>query len=61
MGAWNKGQPQKTGDYVVLLEDGSTEKAHFFRCQITGQREWSRSDGSYIYDNIIGWMPYDGE
>lgn len=60
MAVWNRGQPRVTGDYLILLEDGSTESAHFFRCQITGQQEWSRADSSYIYDNIIGWMPYDG-
>ena len=59
MAIWNKGQPQQTGNYLVLLEDGTEEQAHFFRCQITGQREWSRPDGSYIYDNIVGWIPYD--
>lgn len=60
MTCWNKGQPRVTGDYLILMEDGSTEQAHFFRCQITGQQEWSRADGSYIYDNIVGWMSYDG-
>lgn len=57
--SWNKGQ-KRTGDYTILLEDGSVEQAHLFRCQITGQQEWSRADDSYIYDNIIGWAPYDG-
>lgn len=61
MSEWNKGQPKKTGTYRVLLEDNTQEKAHFFRCQITGQQEWSRDDGSYIYENIVGWMLYDGE
>lgn len=60
MAIWNQGQPRKTGDYMILLEDGTQEVAHFFKCQITGQYEWSRKDGSYIYDNITGWMPYDG-
>ncbi len=60
MAMWNKGQPGKTGDYLILLEDGSTEQAHFFRCQITGQQEWSRPDGSYIYENIVGWLRCDG-
>ena len=61
MAIWNKGTPKQTGNYLVLLEEGKTEQAHFFRCQMTGQKEWSRSDGSYIYENIIGWMPYDGQ
>lgn len=61
MPIWNKGTPKRTGDYYVLLEDGTEELAHFFRCQITGQKEWSRKDGSYIYDNILGWMQYDRE
>ena len=60
MAIWNKGQPRKTGDYMILLEDGTREAAHFFKCQITGRYEWSRKDGSYIYENIIGWMPHDG-
>ncbi len=58
MPVWNEGDPKKTGDYVILLEDGTKEIAHFFKCQITGQHEWSREDGSYIYENIVGWMPY---
>lgn len=60
MALWNTGYPNATGDYIILLEDGTTVQAHFFRCQMTGQHEWSRPDGSYIYDNIIGWIPYDG-
>lgn len=61
MMSWNKGQPKQTGNYMILLENGSVEQARFFRCQITGQQEWSRTDGSYIYDNIMGWVPYDGQ
>lgn len=60
MPLWNKGEPRVTGDYLILLENNRTEKAHFFRCQITGEMEWSRVDGSYIYENIIGWIPHDG-
>lgn len=59
MNKWNNEIPKHTGDYLILLEDGNEEKAHFFKCQITGQMEWSRADGTYIYENIIGWMPCD--
>lgn len=59
MAVWNPNNPKKSGDYLILLEDGTKETAHFFRCQITGQQEWSRADGSYIYDNIVGWMDCD--
>ena len=60
MAVWNKGKPKQTGDYIVLLDDESVLIAHFFHCQLTGQHEWSRQDGSYIYGNIIGWLNYDG-
>lgn len=60
MALWKKGEPKETGDYIVLLEDGNTEHVHFFKCQMTGQKEWSRIDGSYVYENIVGWIPYDG-
>ncbi|MFR8547748.1 MAG: hypothetical protein ACLVEV_03865 [Lachnospiraceae bacterium] len=57
---WNTGYPSKSGTYITLLEDGEEVVAKYFRCQMTGQCEWSRFDGEYIYDNIIGWLPYDG-
>lgn len=56
MALWNKGNPKKTGEYCILLEDGEILKAHFFKCQLTGRMEWSREEGSYIYENIMGWM-----
>lgn len=61
MALWNKGEPRVTGDYIILLEGGETIHAHFFRCQMSGQMEWSRPDGSYIYETIIGWMDDDGK
>ena len=60
MALWNKGEPKQTGDYLILLEDGNRQPAYFFCCQLTRQHEWSLPDGSYIYENIVGWMNYDG-
>lgn len=60
MALWRDGIPKATGDYHVLLEDGTQKVAHFFKCQMTGQWEWEEPDGSYIYENIVGWLPYVG-